>query len=52
MLAILYDIHGTLPALAAVLDEATQEADEWLLGGDYGTPSPWPRETLDLSLSQ
>ena len=45
---ILYDIHGTLPALEAVLDAARQEADEWLLGGDYGTPSPWPRETLDL----
>ncbi len=48
MLAILYDIHGTLPALEAVLDEAKQEADAWLLGGDYGTPSPWPQETLDL----
>ena len=48
MLAILYDIHGTLPALEAVLDEASQEADAWLLGGDYGTPSPWPRETLEL----
>ena len=21
--------------------------DRWLLGGDYGTPSPWPLETLD-----
>src|SRR5437773_7799305 len=48
MLAILYDIHGTLPALEAVVDEARQEADGYLLGGDYGTPSPWPRETLDL----
>jgi len=47
VLAILYDIHGTLPALEAVLAEAAPEADSWLLGGDYGTPSPWPRETLD-----
>ena len=22
------------------------EVDRWLLGGDYGTPSPWPDETL------
>lgn len=48
MLAILYDIHGNLPALEAVLDEAEQAgADRWLLGGDYGTPSPWPLETLE-----
>jgi predicted phosphodiesterase len=48
MLAILYDIHGNLPALEAVLAEAREEADAYFLGGDYGTPSPWPRETLDL----
>jgi len=47
MLAVLYDIHGNLPALEAVLAEAAG-ADAYLLGGDYGTPSPWPRETLDL----
>jgi predicted phosphodiesterase len=45
----LYDIHGNLPALEAVLADAGREgADGYLLGGDYGTPSPWPRETLDL----
>lgn len=49
MLAVLYDIHGNLPALEAVLAEAEHEgAERFLLGGDYGTPSPWPRETLDL----
>ena len=49
MLAVLYDIHGNLPALEAVLADAGREgADAYLLGGDYGTPSPWPRETLDL----
>ena len=46
MLVILYDIHGNLPALEAVLTDA-EGADAYLLGGDYGTPSPWPRETLD-----
>lgn len=48
-LAVLYDIHGNLPALEAVLHDAeTAGIDRWLLGGDYGTPSPWPLETLAL----
>ncbi len=47
MLGVLYDIHGNLPALEAVLAEAGEAGvDRWLLGGDYGTPSPWPLETL------
>jgi predicted phosphodiesterase len=48
MLGLLYDIHGNLPALERVLEQAEAEGvDRWLLGGDYGTPSPWPLETLD-----
>ena len=48
MLGVLYDIHGNLPALEQILAEAdTLEVDRWLLGGDYGTPSPWPDETLE-----
>jgi diadenosine tetraphosphatase ApaH/serine/threonine PP2A family protein phosphatase len=48
MLGLLYDIHGNIPALERVLEEARAEGvDRWLLGGDYGTPSPWPLETLD-----
>ena len=48
MLGVLYDIHGNLPALERVLAEADAAGVErWLLGGDYGTPSPWPLETLD-----
>ena len=47
MLGILYDIHGNLPALDRVLHEAgALDVDRWLLGGDYGTPSPWPEETI------
>jgi diadenosine tetraphosphatase ApaH/serine/threonine PP2A family protein phosphatase len=47
VLAVLYDIHGNLPALEAVLAEVEDAGpDRFLLGGDYGTPSPWPRETL------
>src|SRR5438034_10128357 len=48
MLGLLYDIHGNVPALERVLEQAAAEGiDRWLLGGDYGTPSPWPLETLD-----
>jgi predicted phosphodiesterase len=47
VLGLLYDIHGNVPALEAVLAEAEVDGvDGWLLGGDYGTPSPWPLETL------
>jgi predicted phosphodiesterase len=46
-LGVLYDIHGNLPALDAVLAEAEEQSvDRWLLGGDYGSTSPWPRETI------
>jgi predicted phosphodiesterase len=47
VLAVLYDIHGNLPALEAVLAEVEAKgADRFLLGGDYCTPSPWPQEAL------
>jgi len=45
--ALLYDIHGNLPALEAVLADADGEGtDSWLLGGDFAAYSPWPTETL------
>jgi predicted phosphodiesterase len=47
VLGLLYDIHGNIPALEEVLADAERAGiDRWLLGGDYGTPSPWPLETL------
>jgi predicted phosphodiesterase len=46
MLGILYDVHGNLDALDAVLAEAANDVDEWLLGGDYCAFGPWPVETL------
>jgi diadenosine tetraphosphatase ApaH/serine/threonine PP2A family protein phosphatase len=48
LLAILYDIHGNIDALDAVLAE-TQAAgvDRYFLGGDYAAPSPTPLETLE-----
>jgi predicted phosphodiesterase len=48
LLAILYDIHGNLPALEAVIADAEAAgATEYLLGGDYSAYSPWPLETLE-----
>jgi predicted phosphodiesterase len=48
VLGVLYDIHGNIPALQEVLADAQATGvDRWLLGGDYGTPSPWPLETLE-----
>jgi predicted phosphodiesterase len=47
-LALLYDVHGNLPALEAVLDEAaTAGAESFVLGGDYASFGPWPRETAE-----
>lgn len=46
MLALLFDIHGTLPALDAVLgDSRARGADRWLLGVDYAAFGGWPAET-------
>jgi diadenosine tetraphosphatase ApaH/serine/threonine PP2A family protein phosphatase len=46
-LALLYDVHGNLPALAAVLADArSTPADRFLLGGDYALFGAWPEETV------
>lgn len=46
--AALYDIHGNLPALEAVLDEVRQaQVDAIVVGGDV-LPGPMSRECLDL----
>lgn len=45
-IAALYDIHGNLPALEAVLTEIDQLGiDRAVIGGDV-VPGPMPRETL------
>jgi diadenosine tetraphosphatase ApaH/serine/threonine PP2A family protein phosphatase len=47
MLALLYDVHGNLPALEAVLADAEAAgADRFLLGGDYALFGAWPAETV------
>lgn len=44
--AALYDIHGNLPALEAVLEDIRRERiDQIVVGGDV-VPGPMPRETL------
>jgi predicted phosphodiesterase len=49
LVAVLYDIHGNLPALEAVLQDADQAgADRFVLGGDYSLFGPWPEETVQL----
>jgi diadenosine tetraphosphatase ApaH/serine/threonine PP2A family protein phosphatase len=46
-LALLYDVHGNLPALEAVLDDAAAAgANRFLLGGDYALFGAWPAETV------
>lgn len=47
VLAVLYDIHGNLPALEAVLADAhAQGTGRWLLGGDYAAFGAWPAQTV------
>jgi len=48
VVAVLYDIHGNLPALEAVLLDAAQAgAERFVLGGDYALFGPWPAETVE-----
>ena len=48
MLALLYDVHGNLPALDAVIADARSAgAEGWVLGGDYALFGGWPAETIE-----
>jgi len=48
--AAVYDIHGNLPALDAVLEDIRRaHVDHIVVGGDV-VPGPMPRETLDRLL--
>jgi predicted phosphodiesterase len=50
--AALCDVHGNLPALAAVLAEVERESiDVVVFGGDV-ISGPWPHETLELVRSR
>ena len=43
--AALYDVHGNLPALEAVLADVG-DADRYILGGDYALFGGWPAESV------
>lgn len=46
-LAVLYDVHGNLPALQAVIDDMHPAgASRCVLGGDYALFGPFPAETV------
>jgi putative phosphoesterase len=50
-IAAIYDIHGNLPALEAVLQDIRQaEVDQLVVGGDV-VPGPMPGETLTCLLN-
>jgi diadenosine tetraphosphatase ApaH/serine/threonine PP2A family protein phosphatase len=46
LLALLYDIHGNLPALETVLADAG-DVEGFVLGGDYAVAGAWPGETVE-----
>ena len=47
MIAVLYDVHGNLGALDAVLADARAAgAERWVLGGDYALFGAWQAETV------
>jgi diadenosine tetraphosphatase ApaH/serine/threonine PP2A family protein phosphatase len=47
VLALLYDVHGNLAALDAVIADAEAAgATGWLVGGDVSAFGPWPVDTL------
>ena len=48
MIGLLYDVHGNLPALEAVLADARQAGVErFVLGGDYAAFGAWPRACVE-----
>ena len=48
-LALLYDVHGNLPALEVVVADARAAgAETFVLGGDYALFGAWPAETVAL----
>lgn len=48
--AAIYDVHGNLPALEAVLEDVLQEGVGLVVVGGDVLPGPMPRETLTCLL--
>jgi predicted phosphodiesterase len=49
--AALYDVHGNLPALEAVLEEADRERVDLIVSGGDLVAGPFPPEALELMLA-
>jgi predicted phosphodiesterase len=49
--AALYDVHGNLPALEAVLDDVRREDVEAIVIGGDAVAGPFPAETFDVLVS-
>lgn len=46
-LAVISDVHGNLPALNAVIEDAEREhTDQFIFAGDYCLSNPWPDECI------
>jgi hypothetical protein len=45
-IAAIYDVHGNLPALEAVLEDVRRAGVEQVVVGGDVLPGPMPRETL------
>ena len=46
-LAVISDVHGNLPALNAVIEDAKRErTDQFIFAGDYCLSNPWPDECI------
>ena len=46
-LAVISDIHGNLPALDAVIEDAEkQNVDAYIFAGDYCISNPYPDECI------
>ena len=51
--AVISDIHGNLPALNAVLDDAKKRGiNEFIFAGDYCLSGPFPDECIATLMSQ
>ena len=45
--AVISDVHGNLPALNAVIEDAERAcADQFIFAGDYCLSNPWPDECI------
>ena len=48
LIGLLYDVHGNLPALEAVLEDARAVGvGRWIVGGDVVLFGAWPAETVE-----